>query len=82
MRAPVTRNSLAKTGSPEVVKPTTMRSRRARRSARDSERQRMAMISEAAVMSKPVWRSVGVPGEVTMRRRARSLTSMTRFQVT
>ena len=40
------------------------------------------MISEAAVMSKPVWRSVGVPGEVTMRRRARSLTSMTRFQVT
>ena len=82
MSAPVTRNSFAKTGSPSGVKPVTMRSSRARRSARFSLKQRIAMTSEAAVMSNPVLRSVGLPVLVRRWRSARSFMSMTRFQST
>ena len=42
----------------------------------------IAMISEAAVMSKPEARSVGLPTEVRTLRSARSFMSMTRFHST
>ena len=54
------------------------------RSSRSEARQRMAMISEAGVMSNPV--SVGMPfagppKPDTMLRRLRSFTSRTRFHL-
>ena len=50
--APAAPRSSAVTQPPEVVRPTTMRPRRARRSAREVARDRMTMTSLAGVMSK------------------------------
>ena len=75
--------SLAVTGRPSVLNPTTISPSRRRRSARLLASDRIAMISEAAVMTKPVSRA-GPPSRppmpVTMRRSARSFMSMARGQ--
>ena len=81
--APVAPRSSAVTGAPSKVKATVRRPRRALRSSRSEARHSTAMISEAAVMVKPVSR--GVPWAVPPRpvmtpRRERSLTSRQRCQ--
>ncbi len=85
---PVALRSPARTGSPLRSWPMTMRARRVRRSARPEARARMAMISDAAVMRKPLERLLSsrcfLSGEVTLRvmlRRARSFMSSVRGQV-
>ena len=83
--APCAFKSRAKIGFRSRVMPMKISPSRFFRSARLSERHRIAMISDAAVMSKPVSR--GTPPVVPPRptvtfRRARSLTSKTRFQTT
>ena len=52
--APAALSCSAVTGSPERVNPTTMRPNRSRMSRSEVERAKMAMTSEAAVMSKPL----------------------------
>ncbi len=53
--APAALSCSAVTGSPLLVKPTTIRPKRARRSCkRRGQGQNTAMTSEAAVISKPV----------------------------
>ena len=83
---PVTPISFASTGRPSSAKPTTMRSIRARRSARDVARQRIAITSLAAVMSKPLSRGtppcLRPPRPMTIFRRARSFMSSARFHRT
>ena len=59
-----------------------MRFNRARRSASDSDKHKMAMTSEAAVMSKPEALSVLPPRLTVICRRARSFMSSTRFHST
>mmetsp|Transcript_3448 Transcript_3448/g.5023 ORF Transcript_3448/g.5023 Transcript_3448/m.5023 type:complete len:387 (+) Transcript_3448:543-1703(+) len=84
VRAPPTPRSSAVTGAPARLMATTMRPSRSRMSRRLVVRARMAMISEATVMSKPVSRlrpfSVGACPTVTPRT-CRSQVSITRFQV-
>ena len=81
---PTAPTSSAVTGLFTVLKPTTMRPRRARRSSRLPDRARIAIISEAVTMSKPVSRSgalIGPPMPVTMLLRERSSISRTRRHV-
>src|SRR5713226_5615184 len=69
---------------PPRVTPTTMESRRLRRSLRSFASATMAMISEAAVMMKPVWwppPSFLLSSETAIRRNARSFMSTVRGQV-
>ena len=76
--------SAAVTGLRSNVSPTTIRPKRSFRSARSLERQRIAMISEAGVMSNPLSRgtpSVRPPRPMTMFRNARSFISIVRRQV-
>jgi hypothetical protein len=83
--APTTPVSEANTGEPSVRKPTTMRASRCLRSGMPEERQRIAITSLAAVMSKPVSRgtpSLRPPSPITTSRSARSFMSSTRFQST
>ncbi|EJX03492.1 hypothetical protein EVA_08404 [gut metagenome] len=82
-RAPVHPNSFTVAAEPSGRMPITMRSIRARRSSISVARQRIAMSSEATVISNPP--SVGIPlaeppRPVTMLRSMRSLTSNTRRQ--
>ncbi|EJX00282.1 hypothetical protein EVA_11613 [gut metagenome] len=62
--------------------PRRMFSKRRRKSSRFFAKQRMAMISEATEMSKPLSRTTPLPAPkpITTLRRARSLTSSTRPQ--
>ena len=81
---PAALRSSAETGSPSYVAPTTIRPRRRRRSAKDVASERITITSDAAVMSKPVWRgtpSWWSPRPTTTVRSARSLTSRTRRHV-
>ena len=55
--APAARSCSAVTGSPSNVEPTVIAPRRARRSCRSRATATIAITSEAAVMSKPVWRT-------------------------
>src|SRR5699024_11817732 len=55
--APAPLTSSAVIGSPAAVKATTIRASRARRSASEVASARVAITSEAAVMSNPVWRT-------------------------
>src|ERR671918_1144939 len=83
--APATRRSSAVTGSPPAASPTTIRPRRARRSCTPEVMARMAMTSEAAVITKPVSRGTPwalPPSPTMMWRSARSLRSRARGQVT
>ena len=82
--APATPRSSAVTGSPRVFVPNTMRPSRSRISARLVVSARMAMISLATVMSKPVSRTKPFssgPRPTLIWRNMRSFTSITRFQV-
>ena len=54
---PAARSCSAVTGSPSYVCPTVIAPRRARRSCRSRATATIAITSEAAVMSKPVWRT-------------------------
>ena len=84
VRAPATPRSSAVTASPARLVPMTIRPRRSRMSARPVVKARMAMISEATVMSKPVSRTMPFssgPSPILTTRRKRSLMSRTRFQV-
>ena len=78
--APSAPRSPAFTGVPSRRRPTTRLPMRRCRSAWSAARQNTAMISEAAVMSKPpvrcIWRRI----RVSMRRRARSFRSSARRQ--
>ena len=72
-------------GLPEVVLPITMRPSRWRMSFNDVVSASTVITSDAAVMSKPVWRmtpSSLVPNPTITFRSTRSLTSSTRRQVT
>ncbi len=84
---PTAPRSAARTGSPVRVLPMTMAERRRRRSSRLSASERMAMISLAAVMTKPEGRLLssrcflsGATTPVTTWRRARSFMSRVRGQ--
>ena len=55
--APAALSCSAVTGSPSKVLPTVIAPRRARRSCRSRATATMAITSDAAVMSKPVWRT-------------------------
>jgi len=84
--APAQPRSSAVTGSPDLLMPMIIRPRRLRMSSVPSASARMAMISEATDMSKPVFR-LGPSSHLSlwptsMNRRAASLTSTTRRQVT
>ena len=74
----------AVTATLSSVYPTTMRPNRARKSSASFDNARIAITSEAAVISKPDCRttpSSAPPMPITMLRKARSLTSSTRRQV-
>ena len=57
---PAARSCSAVTGSPSRVEPIVIAPRRARRSSRSRAIARIAITSEAAVMSKPVSRGIAV----------------------
>ena len=81
---PAARSCSAVTGSPSYVDPTVMRPSRARRSSRSRAMARIAITSEAAVMSKPVSRGSPFtlpPRPVTTWRSERSFMSSARRQV-
>ena len=81
--APWTARSAARMVSRDRVWATTIRPSRSLSSARDSERQRIAMTSEATAMSNPDWRGKELavpPSPMTISRSARSFMSRTRFQ--
>ena len=81
--APATPRSRTRKGFPSEVMPNRMFSMRRCRSSSLVARQRMAISSEAGVMSKPVSCTTPSPrSPVTTLRRERSLTSSTRFQYT
>ena len=82
--APAACNCSAVTGAPALSKPTTMRPRRARRSASEVASARIVITSDAAVMSKRDCRgtpSRRPPRPITTLRRARSFMSRTRPHV-
>ena len=82
--APSAFRSRAVTGTPSRVVPTMIRPSRAWRSSRSVARQKIAMTSEATVMSKPSSRGKPLatpPSELTVLRSARSFMSMPRRQV-
>ena len=65
------------------LQPTRMLPNRSRSSLMELDRHRIAMTSEAAMMSKPSWRGKPLgspPKATTTSRKARSFISMTRFQ--
>ena len=83
--APVAPRSAAVTGRPDRDCPITMEPSRWRRSSRLEARAMMAMISDAAVITKPVSRLAPSPlvaaTLTVMWRNARSFISMARGQV-
>ncbi len=83
--APAAEISLATTGFLSRVWPIWIWPSRRCRSAKSLARQKIAMTSEATVMSKPASRGKPLatpPSEVTMERKARSFMSMPRRHVT
>ena len=83
--APATPRSLTVNGLPSTVYPRSIFSMRRRKSSSSFARHRIAIISEAGVMSNPDSRTMPLalpPIPVTMSRRPRSLTSSTRFHNT
>ena len=83
--APSAFTALARTGSRSRVSPTTILPSRARSSSRLRERQKIAITSEATVMSKPSSRGKPLatpPSDETTLRKARSFMSTTRRQLT
>ena len=82
--APATWSCSAVTGSPSNVDATTIRPRRARRSCRSDASARIAMISEAAVITNSFSRGIPwafPPSPITVRRSSRSFTSSVRGHV-
>ena len=83
--APAACKSPAVTGLPLYVRATCRRDKRAFKSCKSFARQKTAITSLAAVMSKPSSRGVPLglpPSPLTMARNCRSLTSRQRRHVT
>ncbi len=82
--APATRSCSAVTGSPSAVDATTIRPRRARRSARSEASASTAITSDAAVITNPFSRGtpcIFPPSPMTVYRSSRALTSSVRGHV-